>query len=138
MAEHLMTLHCEPCPSWRHEAWQLIVDGRLRWEEQEYCTACAVQACGGGWGPPPPRVRERIVAEEGTVRVAVGGPDGAPLKAVREVFGLTLRELAGARQYGLDATPVEAELLQAVAARFRGGAARSAGGVTADAGPELP
>ncbi|NXY93374.1 hypothetical protein HYE82_02890 [Streptomyces sp. BR123] len=117
MAEHLMTLHCEPCPSCRHEARQLIVDGRLRWEEQEHCSAYGVQACGSGWGPPPPWVRERITAVEGTVRVAVGGPDGAPLKAVREVFGLTLRELAEARHHGLDATPVEAELLRTMAAR---------------------
>ncbi|MFD7624989.1 hypothetical protein ACFV7Q_02885 [Streptomyces sp. NPDC059851] len=48
MAEHLMTLHCGPCPSCRHEAWQLIVDGRLRWEEQQYCPVCEVQACDSG------------------------------------------------------------------------------------------
>ncbi|MEU5811039.1 hypothetical protein [Streptomyces sp. NPDC047718] len=113
MAEHLMTIHPAPCPHCRRETWQRIVDGRLRWEDQVHCSACGTQACAGGWGPPPPPVRERIVAEEGTVRVAVGGPDGVPLKAAREVFGLTLPELAEARRHGLEATPSEAELLRA-------------------------
>ncbi|MFD7624990.1 hypothetical protein ACFV7Q_02890 [Streptomyces sp. NPDC059851] len=45
----------------------------------------------------------------------MGGPDGAPLKAVREALGLTLRELAEARHHGLNATRVEAELLRTAA-----------------------
>ncbi|MEV7522349.1 hypothetical protein [Streptomyces sp. NPDC091371] len=111
MAEQFATLHCEPCEDCRFEAWQRIVDGRLRWEESHHCPAYGVQACGGGWGPPPPWVRERIVAGQGTVRLAVGGPDGLPLKAVRELYGLTLPELIAAREHGIEATPVEAELL---------------------------
>ncbi|MGW2993862.1 hypothetical protein ACWDA9_19535, partial [Streptomyces sp. NPDC001193] len=84
MAEFSVTLlHCEPCESCRHEVGQRVVDGRLRWEETEYCTAVgrAYTACGGGWGVPPPWIRERIIAAEGTVVLAVGGPDGLPLKA---------------------------------------------------------
>ncbi|MET8753571.1 hypothetical protein ABZW32_26275 [Streptomyces sp. NPDC004667] len=113
MAEHFVTLHCEPCASCRFEAWQRVVEGRLRWEEQRYCPTDEALACGGGWGPPPPWVRERIVAAEGTVRLAVGGPDGVPLKAVRALYGLTLPQLREARETGLAATPVEAELLRA-------------------------
>ncbi|MGO4460161.1 hypothetical protein AB4039_23110 [Streptomyces sp. M-16] len=117
-----MTLHCEPCASCHSEAWQRVVEGRLRWEEQSYCTApqTAFQWCDGGWGPPPPRVRERIVATEGTVRLAVGGPDGVPLKAVRTMYGLALPQLREARANGLHATPVEAELLRGTRSGPRG------------------
>ncbi|MGW1639489.1 hypothetical protein [Streptomyces lavendulae] len=120
MAEHFVTLHCEPCASCRSEAWQHVRDGRLRWEETQYCSASGIQACDGGWGPPPPWVRERIVAAEGTVRLAVGGPDGVPLKAVREVYGLTLAQLREARENGLQATAVEAELLRTKSGGPRG------------------
>ncbi|MFE2924540.1 hypothetical protein [Streptomyces goshikiensis] len=122
MAEHFVTLHCEPCASCRREAWQLVVDGRLRWEESEDCPATQVLACDGDWGPPPPWIRERIVAREGTERLAVGGPDGIPLKAVREVYGLTLPELRHARAHGIEATPVEARFLRTRAAPRAGGA----------------
>ncbi|MGW0753107.1 hypothetical protein [Streptomyces sp. NPDC002587] len=115
MAEQFWTTHCEPCRHCRIEAWQHIVDGRLRWEESESCDVCGVHACGGGWGPAPERVRERIVACEGSVRLAVGGPDGAPLKAVREVFGLSLPQLRHVREHGMEVTPVEAQVLSAAA-----------------------
>ncbi|MFG2877846.1 hypothetical protein ACGFYU_23075 [Streptomyces sp. NPDC048337] len=108
----LGTTHCGPCPSCRYEAGQRVVNGRLRWDENEYCAATGIEACGGGWGPPPPWVRERIVAEEGTVRLPVGGPGGLRLKAVRELYGLTLPELIEAREHGIEATPVEARLLR--------------------------
>ncbi|MFJ6794624.1 hypothetical protein [Streptomyces sp. NPDC091268] len=121
MAEQFVTLHCTPCPSCRFDAGQRIADGRLRWEESQYCPAYGVEACGGGWGPGPEWVRARIAAREGTVRLAVGGADGVPLRAVREVYGLSLPQLREARARGLDATPVEAELL-------RGGGPRAAGG----------
>ncbi|MFJ8018493.1 hypothetical protein [Streptomyces sp. NPDC096339] len=112
MVEQFAKLHpCDPCESCRFEAWQRIVGGRLRWEESQECTAYGFIACGGGWGPPPPWVRERILAEEGAVRLAVGGPDGLPLKAVRELYGLTLPELIAAREHGIEATPVEARML---------------------------
>ncbi|MEU9005221.1 hypothetical protein [Streptomyces sp. NPDC048551] len=114
MAEQFVTLHCTPCASCVYEAWQHVVEGRLRWEQSEHCPAYQVQACGGGWGPPPPWVREHVVAREGTTRLAVGGPDGIPLKAVRELYGLSLPELRHARTHGLDATPVEARLLRAM------------------------
>ncbi|MCM1969168.1 hypothetical protein NC490_22920 [Streptomyces sp. G1] len=65
-------------------------------------------------------VRERIVAEEGTVRLPVGGPDGVPLKVVREWYGLTLPQLREVREHGLDATPVEAELLHGMRGGPRG------------------
>ncbi|MEU4948134.1 hypothetical protein ACIP46_12640 [Streptomyces lavendulae] len=122
MAEQFVTLHCEPCDACRSEAWQHVVEGRLRWEEQSYCTAplTAFQFCDGGWGPPPPWVRERIVAAEGTVRLAVGGPDGVPLKAVRAMYGLTLPQLREARANGLHATPVEAGLLRGTRSGPRG------------------
>ncbi|MFB7468370.1 hypothetical protein ACFCZ1_33650 [Streptomyces sp. NPDC056224] len=113
--EMYAVLHCEPCEDCRFEAWQRIVDGRLRWEESQSCDASGVYACGGGWGPAPEWVRERIVACEGSVRLAVGGPDGAPLKAVREVFGLSLPQLRHAREHGVEATPVEAQVLSAAA-----------------------
>ncbi|MFF4846678.1 hypothetical protein [Streptomyces sp. NPDC001194] len=72
----------------------------------------AYTACGGGWGVPPPWIRERIIAAEGTVVLAVGGPDGLPLKAVRDMYALTLPQLREARAHGLYATPTEAELLR--------------------------
>ncbi|MFD9306630.1 hypothetical protein ACFWCB_28875 [Streptomyces sp. NPDC060048] len=71
-----------------------------------------LQVCDWGWGVPPPTIRERIVAVEGTVHLAVGGPDGVPLKAVREVYRLTIPELGEVRSHGLRATPVEAEVLR--------------------------
>ncbi|MEU9717545.1 hypothetical protein [Streptomyces sp. NPDC047976] len=127
MAEQQMDgyMRCGPCPSCRFEAWQRVVDGRLRWEESQHCAESGTQACGGGWGPPPPWVRERIVAEEGTVRLAVGGPDGLPLKAVRALYGLTLPELREAREHGIEATPVEAGLLAERAAAAEPGRADS-------------
>ncbi|KOU24095.1 hypothetical protein ADK52_15140 [Streptomyces sp. WM6372] len=114
MAEFSVTLHCHPCESCRNQVWQRIVDGRLRWDETSYCTAegRAYESSGGGWGPPPPWIRERILAARGTVRLTVGGPDGIPLKAVRELYALTLPQLRAAREHGLAATPVEAELLR--------------------------
>ncbi|WP_162688611.1 hypothetical protein [Streptomyces sp. ICC4] len=112
MAEQFMTLHCAPCASCRYETWQRIVDGRLCWDDNYYCAEYGVHACDQGWGVPPPLMRERIVAAEGTVRLAVGGPDGVPLKVVRELYRLTLPQLREARAHGLDATPVEAELLR--------------------------
>ncbi|MFD5148858.1 hypothetical protein [Streptomyces sp. NPDC058401] len=120
MDEQFVTLHCEPCDSCRSEAWQHVVDGRLRWEDQFYCTAIGLQSCDGGWEPAPPWIREVIVAREGTVHLAVGGPDGAPLKAVREVLGLTLPELRRARADGIDVTPAEAAVLGPGAAGAEG------------------
>ncbi|MER5932853.1 hypothetical protein [Streptomyces sp. NPDC002054] len=111
MAEQFVTLHCEPCDDCVIEAWQRVVDGRLRWEEQEYCPRYVIQACGGAWGPAPEHVRARIIAVEGTVRVRVGGPDGVPLKTIREVMHLSMAELSRARADGFEATPVEAALL---------------------------
>ncbi|MFB6619256.1 hypothetical protein ACFCV9_34385 [Streptomyces sp. NPDC056367] len=111
MDEHSGTLHCEPCEACHFEAWQRIVDGRLRWEESQSCPVYGVQACHGGWGPPPPWVRERIIAEEGTVRLPVGEPDGVPIALLRRVYGLTIAEVAAARATGWEATPVEARFL---------------------------
>ncbi|GGT07071.1 MULTISPECIES: hypothetical protein [Streptomyces] len=66
-------------------------------------------------GPPPPHVRALLSATEGTVHLAVGGPNGAPLKAVRAFYALTLDELRTARTTGLRATPFEAAFLRAAA-----------------------
>ncbi|MGW6709723.1 hypothetical protein ACWGDE_33215 [Streptomyces sp. NPDC054956] len=112
MAEQIGMTHCEPCDSCRHETWQWIVDGRLRWYDNYYCAEYEIYACDEGRGVPPPWIRERVVAAEGVVRLAVGGPDGVPLKVVREWYRLTLPELREVRERGLDATPVEAELLR--------------------------
>lgn len=113
MSEHSVTLHCEPCAC-PVEASQHIVDGRLHWEESQQCAESGAVWCDGDRGPAPRRVRERIVAHEGTVRLGVGGPDGVPLKAVRELYRLSLAELRHARAHGIEATPVEARLLSAV------------------------
>ncbi|WP_159047169.1 hypothetical protein [Streptomyces sp. XY332] len=120
MAEHFVTLHCEPCASCQDESWQHVVDGRLRWEWQHYCPVAGTQACDGGWGPAPDLIREEIIAREGTERLGVGGPDGVPLKTVREVMGLTLAQLSQARSHGFEATPVEAELVRGSALRAAG------------------
>ncbi|MER7461913.1 hypothetical protein [Streptomyces sp. NPDC097981] len=122
MAEFSVTLHCEPCESCRHQVWQRIIDGRLRWYESSYCTAegRAYESSGGGWGPPPPWIRERILRAQGTVHLAVGGPDGLPLQAVRELYALTVPQLREARAHGLPATPVEAELLRGMHGGPRG------------------
>ncbi|WP_407837440.1 hypothetical protein ACE1OC_14980 [Streptomyces sp. DSM 116496] len=120
MSEQFGTLHCEPCASCRYETWQRIVDGRLCWYDNYYCAEYEVHACDEGRGVPPPWIRERIVAAEGTVRLAVGGPDGVPLKVVRELYGPTLPQLREARAHGLEATPVEAELLRGIRSGPRG------------------
>ncbi|MFJ3515482.1 MULTISPECIES: hypothetical protein [unclassified Streptomyces] len=120
MAEQFMTFHCTPCPSCRGESWQRIVDGRLRWEWQHSCPADGSQACDGGRGPGSDRVRAQILAEEGAVHLAVGGPDGLPLQAVRALYGLTLAELNRAREHGIDATPVEAQYLAEAVRRAAG------------------
>ncbi|MEV6956714.1 hypothetical protein [Streptomyces sp. NPDC051183] len=114
MVEFSVTLHGEPCDSCHNRVWQRLIDGRLRWYESSHCTdpANGYETSGGGWGPPPPWIRERIIAEEGAVRLAVGGPDGVPLALVRELYALTLPQLREARVHGLAATPLEAELLR--------------------------
>ncbi|MCX4780761.1 hypothetical protein [Streptomyces sp. NBC_01264] len=43
-----------------------------------------------------------------------------PLKAVREVYEFTFPELAVVRAHGLDATPVEAQLLRGTRSGPRG------------------
>ncbi|MFG2980458.1 hypothetical protein ACGFYQ_04270 [Streptomyces sp. NPDC048258] len=113
MAEQQMyaTLHCEPCAECAQEQWQSIDDGRLRWEAYEYCPRYAVQACARGRGVPPPWIRERIIAREGTVHLPVGGADGVPIALLRRVYGLTIAEVVAARTTGWRATPVEARLL---------------------------
>ncbi|MGW6405751.1 hypothetical protein ACWF95_01200 [Streptomyces vinaceus] len=113
MAEHF-AYHCMPCASCQDECWQRMVDGRLRWEWQHHCPVSRTQACGGGWGPAPDEVREEIVAREGTVRLAVGGPDGVPLAALRKLMHLSLPQLRQARAEGFAATPTEAALLRGV------------------------
>ncbi|RSS51649.1 hypothetical protein EF912_20550 [Streptomyces sp. WAC07061] len=117
MAEQQMYafLHCEPCEECVREEWQSIQDGRLRWEAYDYCPRYAVQACDRGWGVPPPEVRERIVAREGTVHLPVGGPDGVSMALLREVYGLTIAEVMNARATGWRVTPVEARYLAASA-----------------------
>ncbi|MEV7616007.1 hypothetical protein [Streptomyces sp. NPDC089799] len=112
MAEPFVTIHCEPCEDCVRQEWQTVEHGRLRWYTGEYCPRYAVQACGRGWGVPPDHVRDRIVEREGTVRVPIGGPDGVPLKAAREILGLTIAELNRVRVHGYEATPVEAALLE--------------------------
>lgn len=54
------------------------------------------------------------------MRLAVGGPDGVPLKAVRTMYGLALPQLREARANGLHATQVEAELLRGTRSGPRG------------------
>ncbi|MFG2294838.1 hypothetical protein [Streptomyces sp. NPDC048603] len=118
MAEHFVTLPCEPCERCVFHAWQRVEGGRLRWYSDWTCDNCdfAGPSIGcvrdGGWGPAAYEVRERIVEQEGTVRVRIGGPDGVPLKAAREILGLTIAELNRLRVHGYDATPVEAALLE--------------------------
>ncbi|MBW5485570.1 hypothetical protein [Streptomyces bambusae] len=105
------SLHCEPCEECVREERQSVQDGRLRWEAYDYCPRYSVQACDRGWGVPPPWVRERIVAREGTVHLPVGGPDGVPIALLRTVYGLTIAETAAARATGWYATPTEARYL---------------------------
>ncbi|MFJ2591956.1 hypothetical protein [Streptomyces erythrochromogenes] len=113
MAEQQMYLvaHCEPCEECVREEWQFIRDGELRWEAYESCTRYPFQACERGPGIPPPPIRERILAREGTVRLPVGGPDGVPIALLRRVYGLSIAEVVAARAEGYRATPVEARYL---------------------------
>ncbi|MFF3678845.1 hypothetical protein ACFYYS_33370 [Streptomyces sp. NPDC002120] len=113
MAEQRMylTLHCEPCEECVQEDWQFIRDGELRWEGFEHCPRYEVYAHDDGRGVPPPWVRERIMAREGTVHLQVGGPDGVPIALLRRVYGLTIAEIVAARTTGWRATPVEARYL---------------------------
>ncbi|MFJ4778647.1 hypothetical protein [Streptomyces sp. NPDC088762] len=103
--------HCAPCGECVQEAWQSLEDGTLRWEAYDSCPRYAFQACDRGRGVPPPWIRERIVAREGTVRLPVGGPDGVPIALLRRVYGLTIAEVTAARATGWEATRVEAVLL---------------------------
>ncbi|MFF4446863.1 hypothetical protein [Streptomyces sp. NPDC001502] len=64
-----------------------------------------------GRGVPPPWIRERTVAREGTVHLPAGGPDGVPVAVLRRVYGLPIAEVAAARKAGHRATPVEARYL---------------------------
>ncbi|MFI8498013.1 hypothetical protein ACIGFK_05865 [Streptomyces sp. NPDC085524] len=113
MAEQWMDgyAHCEPCEECVQEAWQVIDGGVLRWEAYDFCPSDGSLACDRGRGVPPPWIRERIVALEGTVRLPVGGPDGVPIALLRRVYGLTIAEVAAARATGWEATPVEARFL---------------------------
>ncbi|MEU9254062.1 hypothetical protein AB0D66_19650 [Streptomyces sp. NPDC048270] len=113
MAEREMyaTLHCEPCEECVEEDWQLIRDGELHWEGTMHCPRYEVYACDRGRGVPPPWVRDRIVAREGTVLLPVGGPDGVPVALLRRVYRLTVAEVVAAREAGYRATPVEARYL---------------------------
>lgn len=108
-------LHCEPCEECVREEWQSIVDGELRREAYEACTRHPFQACERGRGVPPPWIRERVLAREGTVRLPVGGPDGVPIALLRRVYGLSIAEVVAARAEGYRATPVEARYLTAAA-----------------------
>ncbi|KOU66513.1 hypothetical protein [Streptomyces sp. IGB124] len=105
--------HCGPCEDCIEEDWQLVRDGELRWESNAHCPCCG-QACDRGAGVPPPWVRERILAREGSVHLAVGGPDGVPIALLRRVYGLSLAEVVAARAEGYRATPVEARYLTAL------------------------
>ncbi|CAM5374590.1 hypothetical protein SAVIM40S_01551 [Streptomyces avidinii] len=104
-------LHCEPCEECVQEDWQFIEGGELRWRGYEHCPRYEVYACDDGRGVPPPWVRERIVASDGTVHLPVGGPDGVPVALLRRVYGLTIAEVVAARTAGWWATPVEARYL---------------------------
>ncbi|MEU7731026.1 hypothetical protein AB0B78_38375 [Streptomyces sp. NPDC040724] len=105
------TLHCEPCEECVREDWQFIQDGELQWAGFDHCPRYEMYACDQGRGVPPPSVRERIVAREGTVHLPVGGPDGVPIALLRRVYRLTIAEVAAARKTGYRATPVEARYL---------------------------
>lgn len=113
MAEQQMDgiLHCEPCEECVQEAWQSIENGTLRWEAWDSCSRYVFQACDRGRGVPPPWIRERIVADEGTVHLPVGGPAGVPIALLRRVYGLTIAEVVAARASGWRATPTEARYL---------------------------
>lgn len=116
-------LHCEPCDACVREERQFLEDGLLRWEAYEYCPRYAVQSCDRGRGVPPPWVRERVVAREGTVHLPVGGSDGVPLALLRRMYGLTVAQVVAARTAGRRATPVEARLLAEPAAPTAAGPA---------------
>ncbi|WP_030850399.1 hypothetical protein [Streptomyces sp. NRRL F-4474] len=108
--------HCEPCEECVQEQWQSVEGGELRWEAYESCGRYPFQACDRGRGVPPPWIRERILARDGSVRLTVGGPDGVPIALLRRVYGLSIAEVVAARAAGYRATPVEARYLTAPAA----------------------
>ncbi|MGW4503559.1 hypothetical protein ACWENO_02870 [Streptomyces sp. NPDC004436] len=114
MAEQQMygVTHCEPCEECVREEWQFVADGELCWEAYDACTRYVFQACDRGRGVPPPWIRERILAREGSVHLAVGGPDGVPIALLRRVYGLSIAEVVAARGTGYRATPVEARYLK--------------------------
>ncbi|MGW7103799.1 hypothetical protein [Streptomyces sp. NPDC054838] len=113
MAEQPMTamLHCGPCEECVDEEWQTVEDGELRRYAEESCPRCAVRACDRGRGVPPPWIRERTAAREGTVHLPVGGSDGVPIALLRQAYGLSITEVVAARADGWRATPVEARYL---------------------------
>ncbi|MFE7186936.1 hypothetical protein [Streptomyces erythrochromogenes] len=113
MAEQQMSgvLHCEPCEECVREEWQFVRDGELRWEGYDHCPRYEIYACDRGRGVPPPWIRERILAREGSVHLCVGGSDGVPIALLRRVYGLSIAEVVAARAEGYRATPVEARYL---------------------------
>ncbi|MFA7765075.1 hypothetical protein [Streptomyces sp. NRRL S-448] len=106
--EVYVVLHCQPCEECVQDGRQSIEGGQPSWESSYACPRYAVQWCGRGRGVPPPWIRERIVAREGTVHLPVGGLDGVPVGLLRGVYGLTIAEVAAARKSGHRATPVGA------------------------------
>ncbi|OKK16000.1 hypothetical protein AMK16_24980 [Streptomyces sp. CB00455] len=116
MADDHVMLHCEPCEDCVSEVVQRVTGGRLRWDSSSSCSRYVFQACRGGWGVPPQDVRGLIIADEGTVALPVGGAHGIPLRLLRELYGLSVAEVAAARATGWAATPVEAAYLRSAAA----------------------
>jgi hypothetical protein len=100
---------------------QFIERGQVRWGIEGRCRTCPTAWCEQGSGTTTPEeVRQALLAEHGTARLLLAGPEPSLvplLRALREMHGLSLtqaraiaREL---RTTGLTGTLVEMEFVAA-------------------------
>ncbi|MFF7892602.1 hypothetical protein ACFZDI_12030 [Streptomyces sp. NPDC007907] len=96
---------------------QLIREGRLRWELEWACDTCG-NWHDAGWGPAPDAVRTPLLAEHGTYRILLEGPErpsGKILKAFRDAFGSSVKQAQEdakeLRHRGYQGTLVEVTLI---------------------------
>ncbi|MFF2507831.1 hypothetical protein ACFVTY_31375 [Streptomyces sp. NPDC058067] len=74
---------------------QIADQGKLRWEFSWSCGNCGIESDDGDWGQAPGFIRDLLLAEHGSSCIKVidsGASDGKIMKAIREIFGETMRE----------------------------------------------
>jgi hypothetical protein len=112
----------EPCgdcgATMRCELVQRIVDERLHCSIEGLCSGCGAAFCTFGWDDTPTRVRDALIAADGSARLTVVSAEGASRVALLKVFRETGASLPEARASaeralttGIEGTSVELALL---------------------------